>query len=40
MKFFEDTSASSDDVKHHGFYIVNGKNYLYRYNALVAASQA
>ena len=40
MKFFEDTSASSDDVKHHGFYIVNGKNYLYRYNALVAATQA
>ena len=39
MKFFEDTSASSDDVRHHGFYIVNGKNYLYRYNALVEATQ-
>jgi len=39
MKFFEDTVATFKDVAHHGYYVVGNKNYLYRYNALVAATQ-
>lgn len=40
MRFFEDSIASYKDVGHHGYYIANGKNFLYRYNAYVEATQS
>lgn len=40
MKFFDDTVAAFKDVAHHGYYVCNNKNYLYRYNALVEATRS
>jgi hypothetical protein len=39
MKFFEDTTAQFNSVKHHGYYSVGEKNFLYRYNAYLHASE-
>lgn len=38
-KFFEDSSVAFEDVKHHGYYTCNNKNFLYRYNAFIEASK-
>ena len=40
MKFFEDTTATYQEVGHQGYYIANGKNFQYRYNAYVEATKA
>lgn len=40
MKFFEDSIATYQEVGHQGYYIVNDKKFLYRYNAFVEASRS
>lgn len=39
MKFFEDSSAPFEHCKHHGYYTVANKHYLYRYTAHHAANR-
>ena len=39
MKFFEDTTATYQEVGHQGFYVANNRNFQYRYNAYVEASK-
>lgn len=39
MNFFEDTAAPFEAVRHHGYYVVGEKFYLYRYNAFLEASR-